>query len=162
MYYGVKCSNGVGWTADSTSSSTSCFYDEVGSFNHSVRVRDVYHSDYDTFSKTIIVSATGEICDNDGICEAGQGENYITCPNDCYIPNTTTSSVEGSMTLPTELVNIENIHMGLLPEIYYGTLGFMSSVFGTTKPIYPSFRNPSKLLSINKLQESICDVAEFK
>ncbi len=93
----------------------------------SVGVRDAFHSTYDIFSQSILVTETGEVCDNDDICETEQGETYLNC-GDCSAPNTTTSSVNGSLTLPTQLVDVSNTNQGLLPEIYFGTLGFMSSV----------------------------------
>jgi hypothetical protein len=31
------------------------------------------------------------------------------------------------MIIPTQLVDTENMNQGLLPEVYYGTLGFISS-----------------------------------
>ncbi len=129
LYYKSKCNETADWSAETTTPTLSCFYGSLGIFENTIAVRDPYHSDYDTFSQDIIVTSTGVICDNDGICEAEQGEDYLNCPNDCVSPpDTTTSSVEGSLTLPTELVDTENTNQGLLPEIYYGTLGFMSSV----------------------------------
>ena len=67
------------------------------------------------------------ICDNDDVCESSQGETYINCPNDCPTP-TETTQVEGGIAIPLDLVNTEDTDKGLLPEIYYGTLGFFSSV----------------------------------
>lgn len=128
IYYRHRCSNSEGWSSINTTSVRNCVYSVTGTYNMSVEVRDLFHSDYNGFSQNIIVTETGNICDNDGICEGNEGENYINCPNDCEIPDTTQSSVEGSIPIPTELVSTENINQGLLPEIYYGTLGFMSSV----------------------------------
>jgi len=128
LYYKVRCNASADWSAETTTPTLNCFYGSLGIFENTIAVRDAYHSDYDTIVQNIVVTTTGVICDNDGICEAGQGETSANCPFDCEPSETTTSSVEGSMTLPTELVDTENIKMGLLPEIYYGTLGFMSSV----------------------------------
>jgi hypothetical protein len=127
ILYREKCSNAESWSVVSTNPTRTCVYASVGTYNMSVGVRDTFHSDYDIFSQSILVTETGTICDNDGICEAGQGETYLNCA-DCSAPNVTTSSVNGSLPIPTQLVDPVNTNQGLLPEIYYGTLGFMSSV----------------------------------
>ncbi len=127
ILYREKCSNSESWSVVSTNPTRQCVYASVGTYNMSVGVRDAFHSTYDIFSQSILVTETGEVCDNDDICETEQGETYLNC-GDCSAPNTTTSSVNGSLTLPTQLVDVSNTNQGLLPEIYFGTLGFMSSV----------------------------------
>jgi hypothetical protein len=127
IFYREKCSNSESWSAFDNNATRSCVYGSVGVFNMSVAVKDLFHTDTDIFSQSILVTDTGTICDNDLICEAGQGETYLNC-GDCPAPNVTQSSVNGSMPLPTQLVDVANTNQGLLPEIYYGTLGFMSSV----------------------------------
>ena len=132
ILYRHRCYDADNWSAEDGSNVKTCSYASVGTYVLSVGVRDSYHSTYTTFPQTIIVTSTGAVCDNDFICEAGQGETYLNCPNDCAspeeeeIPDTTTAT--GGMTLPTKLVDTENLNQGLLPEIYYGTLGFFSSV----------------------------------
>jgi hypothetical protein len=137
ILYRHRCKTSDNWSAEDGSNTKNCVYDAVGTYDLTVGVRDGYHpDDYDTFLQTITVTSTGAVCDNDFICEANQGETYLSCPNDCSAP--TGEEIEGSTTatggmpLPTTLVDVNNINHGLLPEIYYGTLGFMSSVLSPT------------------------------
>jgi hypothetical protein len=67
------------------------------------------------------------ICNHNGTCDAG--ETYNNCPDDCSFvaPNITQATDTGGMPLPTKIVDINNVEQGLLPEIYYGTLGFLSN-----------------------------------
>ena len=125
FYYKSKCSDSSNWSAEDTNSARTCYYDTIGSFNMSVAVRDFYHSTFVAFSQTIIVTETGTICGN-AVCETG--ENNVNCPADCSSNVTTTQATEtGGMPLPTKIVDLENTESGLLPEIYYGLLGFLSN-----------------------------------
>lgn len=129
LYYSIKCNASADWTSDTTSNTQSCYFTEVGQANVSVRVRDPFHLTYDEFSQIVTITQTGEVCDNDGICEAEQGETYINCPNDCEAPaGDNYTQVEGGIAIPVKIVDTENYNQGLLPEIYYGTLGFFSRV----------------------------------
>jgi hypothetical protein len=116
MYYYVDCGNGV-ITSESTSSSAQCTYNSTGDAYLTAYVRDQYHVTYDSYSQTINVGAVSN--------ETGE----ITQPDE----NTTTiQATNGGMTLPTQLVDTENINQGLLPEIYFGTLAFFSSILTPT------------------------------
>jgi len=149
FYYGIKCNDTTNWTADQTSPIFSCYYEELGTFTNIVRVRDQYHSTYDEFAQLINVTLTEAECNFNGICEAGIGENYITCLPDCpcnlngicesgigenYItcladcPYTSPSPTGyEEITLPTNIVNVDNINEGLLPTIYFGILAFFNA-----------------------------------
>jgi hypothetical protein len=125
ILYSIKCSNDVNWSSEDGSSVKTCSYSNAGVYNLTIRVRDGYHSTYDAFSQDIIVTETGTMCGND-ICEAG--ENNVNCPVDCpYVPEQQQSNETGGMPLPTKIVDTENTEQGLLPEIYYGILGFLSN-----------------------------------
>jgi hypothetical protein len=130
ILYIYRCSDTSSFTNASGSSTGSCVYNSVGDYNFTIGVRDVYHSTYNYFSQIISVTQTGQICNNNGICETG--ENYNNCPNDCPSPPLNYTQVQGGMAIPTKLVDTENTEQGLLPEIYYGTLGFFSSVLSPT------------------------------
>lgn len=137
VYYSYSCFDGDNWTANTLSSSGSCIYNTVGIFNASVRVQDSYHqSNYSYFSQSINVLAGGiNPCNNNGICEVGIGENNGNCPNDCSVTNSSQNQQDtgtGGSAIPTQLVDPANINQGLLPEIYFGTLGFFSN---TLQPI---------------------------
>lgn len=146
FYYGIKCNSTANWSADQTSPIFNCFYSELGTTINTVRVRDQYHSIYDEFSQIIDVTDIGAECNLNGICEAGIGENYITCLYDCpcnfngicelgetYItcsadcptPTPTPTGYE-EIILPTQIVDVNNINEGLLPTIYYGILAFFN------------------------------------
>jgi hypothetical protein len=137
ILYVHKCNPSDNWSNEDGSNARECVYDAVGTYILVVGVRDPYHpNNYDVFPQTITITSTGSICDNDYVCESGQGETYLTCPNDCLIPEeeeipeTTTST--GGTPLPTSLVDVSDVNKGLLPEIYYGTLAFMSSIISPT------------------------------
>lgn len=131
IYYAIKCNDSASFSTFIDSSTQSCTFDTVGVYNVSVAVRDEFHFVYDIFSQDITVTQTGTICDNDGTCEASQGETYANCPADCPYPEDTTQA-EGGVAIPTKLVDTEDYNRGLLPSIYYGTLGFFSN---TLEPI---------------------------
>lgn len=136
ILYSHKCNSTVDWSSEDSSNTKDCVYDTVGSYTLTVGVRDSFHGDYTTFPQTITVTSTGAVCDNDFVCEAEQGETYLSCPNDCdspeetQIPDSTTAT--GGLPVPTQLVDVDDTNKGLLPEIYYGTMGFMSSVLSPT------------------------------
>jgi len=137
ILYIHKCQSSDNWSAEDGSNTKDCVYGSVGTYLLTVGVRDPYHLDtYDTFSQTITVTSTGGICDNDYICESEQGETYFSCPNDCEAPEedpiADQTTATGGTPLPTTLVDIDNVNKGLLPEIYYGTLAFMSSIISPT------------------------------
>lgn len=81
-------------------------------------------------------SGAGLICNNNTICESQYNENIYNCPTDCSSQqNQTTNqtipdvqqSDNGGMPIPSKIVDVNDFEKGLLPEIYYGTLGFLSN-----------------------------------
>lgn len=129
IYYSRKCFEGDSYSSDSVTSTLTCIYNSSGIYNITVRVKDIFHSTYNYASFLETVTTSGSVCNNNGTCDSSIGETNSNCPFDCpstVVSNTT--SVVGGTTIPNDLVNVENTEQGLLPEIYYGTLGFMSYV----------------------------------
>ena len=127
IYYSKKCFAGDNWSAPSLSSTQVCLYDSIGAYSFIVGAKDLYHSDYDTLSSLITVTTTGQVCNNNGICDDVLGETSANCPNDCpSVPSQNYTQAEGGMPIPLKIVDTENTEQGLLPEIYYGFLGFLS------------------------------------
>jgi len=126
IFYSIKCSNEDNFSVENNNPSQTCTYLTAGNYNLSVRVRDFFHSDYDTFSQNILVTSSGTTCNFNSICE--NTEDYLSCPSDCSAPQEQTPvfSSEGGVSIPYELVNTQNIEQGFLPEIYLGTMAFMS------------------------------------
>lgn len=125
--YSIRCFASDNFTDPTASSTQTCEYAVAGIYNLTVAVRDDYHSTYNYFSQLITVTESGSICNNNAICESGLGETTLTCPSDCSSVNTSSSStVEGGLTLPTSLVDNSDTNKGILPEIYYGLVGFFS------------------------------------
>ena len=148
-YYGIKCGNSAIWTNDSSNNAQICNFTSIGIYNVSVRVRDYWHTEYDTLDQEIIVTQTGSICDNDDVCEAGQGETFENCPHDCpYSSEENTTQAEGGTSIPTQLVDVDNIDSGLLPSIYYGTLGFFSNILSPFFIIVVLFLSIAIILTI--------------
>jgi hypothetical protein len=123
IQYGIKCSNSDSWVINTTSTKT-CTYNNAGVYNLSISVGNTYRADSLTYSQAISVTETGSACNVNGVCESSLGETSETCPSDCPSGETT----GGDLNIPLVLVNTENTEQGLLPEIYYGTLGFLSNV----------------------------------
>jgi hypothetical protein len=87
---------------------------------------DIICSD-NSSTKFLLTSYNGSLCGN-SICESGEDNDNcaIDCPS--VEPTQNTTQAEGGLVLPTQIVSTENIDEGILPEIYYGTLGFFSYV----------------------------------
>ena len=101
-----------------------------GIYNFTARVRDNSHLTYNFLSYNIYVNSQGYICNSNSSCDSQFGENNANCPQDCpIIPTNQTTNItqaEGGMAIPTQLVDSNNMNQGWLPEVYYGTLGFIS------------------------------------
>jgi hypothetical protein len=121
----VDCLGNGNWSVE-TGTTLSCFYNSLGIFNNTIRCRDVYHTNFAKFSTLITLTQTGQICNNNGNCDIGENSN--NCPADCGSPQgNTTQSSEGGMIIPNEIVSTTNTNQGLLPEVYFGILGFFSN-----------------------------------
>ena len=129
IFFKHQCDTGENFTVINTNPTKSCFYDTIGIKQLTVAVRDPFFDIFDTFTIPIFVTLTGTVC-GDLVCEGL--ETNFNCAIDCPLANVSTAKLVGSVPLPTELVEIENTNKGLLPEIYFGTLGFMSSVLSPT------------------------------
>ena len=121
--YASSCYDGANWIVDSGIPTQTCTYVVAGVYNLSVGVRDIYHSTYNLYSHSIYVSSTGSFC-GDGVC--GTGETFSNCPADCD-EGGTIGGENGTITIPVDIVNLNNTNEGLLPQVYYGILGFLSS-----------------------------------
>jgi hypothetical protein len=131
-YFSKKCFVGDSWNIPTTSNILTCSYAIAGTYLFTLGVKDLYHSTYTEYSDFVNVIESGTSCNNNLICEANLGENYVSCPNDCSAPTPTqpngTTQAEGGMAIPTKIVDTENTDEGLLPSIYYGILAFFSLI----------------------------------
>jgi len=122
IYYIHKCFNGDNWSVENENNIQSCYYSISGNYNLTIGVRDSYHfGEYNYFSQNILVTEAGTICGN-GICETEE----INCPSDCVPSNDSFIQLPDGESIPAQIVDTENIDEGLLPTIFYGTLGFFS------------------------------------
>ena len=118
LYYKVDCGNGV--ITETISNTRQCTYASTGDAWLTAYVRDSYHVTYSNYSQLISVGGVSNY--------TGNGTGIITPPDE----NTTSITATNGMTLPTQLVNPDNFNQGLLPEIYFGTLAFFSSILSPT------------------------------
>jgi hypothetical protein len=133
ILYIADCGNGVDFP-EQASNSFSCTYSTAGTYTFTAYVRDAYHFTYNSFNYSILVTNVGGACNYNDVCEAGLGESVSNCPEDC-VSGGAGSSVggeNGTMSIPIQLVDTTQIYevgqeRGLLPEIYYGTLSFLSN-----------------------------------
>ena len=129
--YEKSCYDGAGFSDIDTNNIKNCTYFFNGLYNLTLGVRDVYHTDFVLYSTIINVTteAGAGVCNNNGTCD--YGENNGNCPADCPAPptpnGTTQATDTGGMPLPTKIVDVNDVNSGFLPEIYYGTLGFLSN-----------------------------------
>jgi hypothetical protein len=130
LQYNYQCSATTNFTGYSSTNSYSCSYSSAGIYNLTILQKDIYQATPTMFSQLITVSTTGAICNNNGTCDSYLGETNSNCPNDCTTTQSgsTFQTANGTATIPTQLVDTTNIQQGLLPEIYYGMLGFFSYI----------------------------------
>ncbi len=131
LTYRHRCDAGENFSIPNNNPTQQCFYDSIGIKQNTVSVHDPFNSTFVDFVQTITVtlSESGFVCGN-LICEGT--ETNFNCAIDCPLGNVSQSGLSGSIPLPTELVELDNTNKGLLPEIYFGTIGFMSSVLSPT------------------------------
>ena len=98
IFYSIRCNDTASYSTDTGSNVKICFYDTLGSYNATIRVRDEFHGTYDTLTQEIEVTSVSS------------------------------TQTTGGIAIPNELVSSTNNNEGLLPSIYYGTLGFFSNI----------------------------------
>jgi hypothetical protein len=133
IFYSQRCFIDDTWSVESVNPiQTPCSYSLNGIYNFTARVRDAQHLTYNFLSYDIYVNSQGYICNSNSSCDTNFGENNGNCPQDCPVIPTNetignTTQVTGGMAIPTQLVDVNNENQGLLPSIYFGTLGFLSA-----------------------------------
>lgn len=118
IYYSIRCNNTASFSTDTGSNVKYCTYDTLGMYNVTTRVRDEFHGTYDTLTQEIEVAIT------------------------------TYTQVEGGVSIPTQLVDVDNTNEGLLPSIYYGTLGFFSNILSPLFIIVVLFLSVAIIITI--------------
>ena len=155
IYYSKQCQNGEDWSANQTNNILSCTYNETGLYSFTFGVSDLFHG-YTTYTQEIMATSEGFICNNDGYCNATAGETIINCPNDCGEIIIDNSMGRANFT-SLDLVDVANPTQGLLPDIYYGVLAFMSWVIVPLLVIGLCFGGVMVILAIGWLFVSLAD-----
>ena len=130
IFFKHRCEAGLNFTNVTSSSDGICVFDSIGIKTLTVAVKDPFFTTFNTFDVIITVTESGVSVCGDLICEGA--ETNFNCAIDCPLGNVSQAGLSGSIPLPTELVELDNTNKGLLPEIYFGTIGFMSSVLSPT------------------------------
>jgi hypothetical protein len=135
--YRIRCNDNESFSMGGLNSVQSCFYNQVGIYNLTVAVRDIFHSAYDDeLSQLITVTTNGGTCNFNGVCDFSLGESFSNCPSDCSANQTEViqAGVNG-LALPMKLVDVNNTDSGLLPSIYRSMLAFLSLILPYLIPL---------------------------
>jgi hypothetical protein len=118
IYYSIRCNNTGSYSTETDNPIQTCYYNTLGNYQVTIRVRDEFHGTYDTLTQDIEVALT----------------SY--------------TQAEGGVAIPTKLVDVDDTEQGLLPSIYYGTLGFFSNILSPLFIIVVLFLSMAIIITI--------------